>query len=66
MLSFRTGISKNKKTSINEVTYRNNHISIFHDSTLPNVLSFRFYLFDCNRKEKDHVSNKINSKNNDA
>ena len=39
--------------SINVVTYGSDYISLFRDSTLPNVLNFRFYLFYCNQKEKD-------------
>ena len=50
--------------SINEVTYGNEYISLLRDSTLSNELNFRFYLFYCNRKEKDNIRRKINSKKN--
>ena len=57
-ISFRAGISKNKK-------YRSTRlrmiISLFYDSTLSNVLDC-CHLFYCNQKEKD-IRRKINSKN---
>ena len=37
--------------------------SLYCDSTLSSVLNFRFYLFYCNRNEKDHIRRKINRKN---
>ena len=49
--------------SIKKVMYGNGHISLLHDSKLSNILNFCFYLFYCNRKEKDHIRKRINSKN---
>ena len=48
---------------INKVTYGSDNISLLRDSTLSNVLNFHFYLFYCNRKEKYHITRKINRKN---
>ena len=61
ILSFRTGISKNKKYW-SRLCMKAIVIHL-HNSTLSNVLKFHFYLFHCNLKEKDHVRRNVNSKN---
>ena len=45
-----------------KVTYETDHISLLHDSTMPNALNFVFYVFYCYLKDKDHIRRIIISK----
>ena len=39
ILRFRVNTSKNKKISVLKLTYERDHISLFHDSTMPTALN---------------------------
>ena len=41
---------------------KSDKISLLHDSTISNALSFCFFLFHYNQKEKDHSRRKTSSK----
>ena len=38
-----------------KITYKTDHISLLHDSTMQNALNFGFYVFYCYLKDKDHI-----------
>ena len=45
IISFRFGISENKKISIIQVTHESDHISLLRDSTMSGTQNVLFYYF---------------------
>ena len=54
-------VKETSATMSTQVTYETNHISSLCDSTKSSATNFRFHVFYCSRKEKDHIRRNINS-----